>query len=280
MELGLNENQSYLSPMSFRASSTKEKSPVTIPQRIHSPFDGSRAVAKQSSFANSDSTLAMLSPLARNPSVVSSLGSFPSTSTMRSSPPSPFEQACVPKLPPLPTRFQKQQPGEVEQAQGQRQSPSSSLKSPSQLPPQDFWHHTAGIEISDCLDVSPKQQVRKAYSDEKSPEPEQQPSTVRVRQPSMRRYSTVPPQYQGMKIPKVSSVEGTDNPSARPSLARSGVSYEDLRKGQSIYGRTSFELGLDLLGELQQNEQVNRWKGDEQLMRRKQSRTLVKQRQP
>ena len=271
LEHGSNDEQISPFSASFQFTPTRQASPVTVPKRVYSPFDTTKEINKQRNFSGSDTTLAVLSPLARNPSVVSSLRSFPSTGTMRSSPSNPVEQTHKPEILSLPIDFQLQEPADSALAREQ-------LGSHPESPRQQFWRGITGPRTGEGLGVPHEPYIQQTYCEQDTPCPELRSKKVRIRQPSMHRYSTIPTQYQEPKAPKVPISDGTDSASEGPGLARNGVSYEGLRKGQSIHAQTPFDFGLDLLSELQQSEDTDRWRGDDQRVRRKQSRTLIKPR--
>lgn len=208
-----------------------------------------------------------VSTLARRASIASSLNSHPRTCMMSSSPLGTAGQTRTPKVPPVPTRYYAERlaPDEPQTIHGT--GPPERPKSRPQLPPQTFWNNYNDAAVEHSPDSTIVCNSGKTGA----------PQTNKLEEKAVirARYSFLPPEYQGTRASSIYEEYIPDLDNHEFGHACSEVSYENLRKGCPTVTKETFDISQTLGGQGGSREAA----GKEEV-RRKRSRTLVKQRQP
>ncbi|MCJ1241518.1 hypothetical protein MMC14_009523 [Varicellaria rhodocarpa] len=242
-----------LPPVLFDDFPLGQKDQLVMPPQVYTP----------SSRRCSSSSSSITSSPAFTHSELSSLSSHPSTSTMCSSPSTP-SKCSTPRVPRIPARFERQLDPRKETT-SIPETPSPTSKTKLSNPIYELCSESSGIAIDKSQLLMPTQ-----------PQP-----SFKGKQPRRHRYSTVPPQYQILEISKTYEDTGGHSGKARSGLPSNDSFYEGLRKGQPVVFSRSFDSDENLLsGVHAQVEGTEKGFNRTNVVTKRKSRTLVKQRQP
>lgn len=244
---------SWLPPLRFQRQSIPEASLPRFDAPSQPLLSRSQTINTNSSSEYSRNTYSSVSYLSRHPSTMSTYSSLSHGSSCRSSPLNTMHTAAKPTVPKIPEKF-KHESHSLRHG-GKPVRPGSRPA----MPPAEFWKYTS------------KQQVRRAPSSGNPPVFRPIAETSE-REPSVCRY----PIIMQPKRPLLRTRPITVNSHVAQLKDRS---YESLRKG--LHSRsTNRSSSAQLRQSVALYEQRETDRRREKRPERRQSRTLVKQRQP
>lgn len=255
----------WFPPLPFQQHSTWTANPASVPKSHFSSLHRSPTRATQSSSIYSTSLQPELSPLARNPSTLSSISIFSHENQTWASPPNHNQQVDTAKMPLAafiydPPNEDRNPSGHFPESPKPHLPPPRPISKPA-LPPQDFWNSSL---FRDAQTLPP-------YPLPQYPSPASPPRKS----------------YHSAARASVNLARG----STSLVKSRCGISYEDLRKGRTdflddnvslvpltpLHDGWFEQLSADDGGGGDANDRKRNRRSQ---MKRRQSRTLVKLKQP